>query len=97
MTGAAKYIAKDLKDRSAVHRPPAEWDGRRCRSNWQSRGFLVRSKKLLWAELKAEWYPITTVAPGDESETGEVSDVARAAASSRHIVPEGSSAPLLGE
>ena len=37
--------------------PPQEWNGRRCRFVWRSRGFLTKTKGRLWQEQRAEWYP----------------------------------------
>ena len=56
----AKYVTKDLKDRGRVRLPPSEWNGRKCRLNWQSRGFLARSKKAIWGEVVSRWYPSTS-------------------------------------
>ncbi len=55
--GLANYVTKNLKDRSKVEMPPQEWNGRKCRLVWRSRGFLTKSKEDLWKELRAKWYP----------------------------------------
>lgn len=55
--GLAKYVTKDLLDRRGVEMPPQEWNGRKCRLVRRSNGFLARSKKELWEEQCAEWYP----------------------------------------
>lgn len=57
VVGLANYVTKNVKDRRKVEVPPQEWNGRRCRLVWRSRGFLARSKKHLWQEQVAEWYP----------------------------------------
>jgi hypothetical protein len=55
--GLANYVTKNVKDRRKVEIPPQEWNGRRCRLVWRSRGFLTKSKDRLWQEQRAEWYP----------------------------------------
>ncbi|HLJ92423.1 MAG TPA: hypothetical protein VKU02_04440 [Gemmataceae bacterium] len=55
--GLANYVTKNVKDRSKVEMPPQEWNGRRCRLVWRSRGFLTKSKDRLWQEQRSEWYP----------------------------------------
>ncbi len=55
--GYARYVTKHLKDRSKVYLPPENWNGHKCRLIWQSRGFLRRPAKEIWAELVQEWYP----------------------------------------
>jgi hypothetical protein len=45
--GLANYVTKNVKDRSKVEMPPQEWNGRRCRLVWRSRGFLTKSKDRL--------------------------------------------------
>jgi hypothetical protein len=55
--GLANYVTKNVKDRRKVEMPPQEWNGRRCRLVWRSRGFLTKSKARLWQEQRAEWYP----------------------------------------
>jgi hypothetical protein len=55
--GLANYVTKNVKDRSKVEMPPQEWNGRRCRLVWRSRGFLTKTKDRLWQEQRAEWYP----------------------------------------
>jgi hypothetical protein len=57
VVGLANYVTKNVKDRSKVEMPPQEWNGRRCRLVWRSRGFLTKSKDRLWQEQRAEWYP----------------------------------------
>jgi hypothetical protein len=52
----ARYVTKNLKDRSGVFPPPDDWNGRSCRLNWRSRGFLSKRKATLWREQIAEWY-----------------------------------------
>jgi hypothetical protein len=60
-TAHARYVTKNLRDRRGVLPPPDEWDSRKCRLNWRSRNFLVRSKKTLWKEQIEEWFPKPTV------------------------------------
>ena len=55
--GLANYVTKNVKDRSKVEMPLQEWNGRRCRLVWRSRGFLSKSKDRLCQEQRAEWYP----------------------------------------
>ena len=52
--GLANYVTKNVKDRSKVEMPTQEWNGRRCRLVWRSRGFLSKSKDRLWQEQRAE-------------------------------------------
>ena len=53
--------------------PPQEWNGRRCRLVWRSRGFLTKSKDRLWQEQRAEWYPqpVAGAVPHGEGNTLE--------------------------
>ncbi len=67
--GLAKYTTKDLLDRRGVEMPPQEWSGRSCRFVRRSQGFLTKSKKELWQEQCAEWYPPEE---GLDSMNGEV-------------------------
>jgi hypothetical protein len=70
--GLANYVTKNVKDRSKFEMPPQEWNGRRCRLVWRSRGFLTKSKDRLWQEQRAEWYPqsgAVAVSHGEESRT----------------------------
>ena len=55
VVGYAKYIAKHLKNRGSVERPPPDWNGKKCRLVRTSNGFLIESKKVLWKELCEEW------------------------------------------
>src|SRR4051794_28576484 len=48
---------QECQGRSKVEMPPLEWNGRRCRLVWRSRGFPTKSKDRLWQEQRAEWYP----------------------------------------
>ena len=57
VVGHANYVTKNVKDRNWVEMPPQDWNGRRCRLVWRSRGFLTKNKELLWQEQRAEWYP----------------------------------------
>ena len=54
--GSAKYVTKDVRNRRRVNMPPEEWSGKTCRLRRHSRGFLVGTKKALWAEQIEEWY-----------------------------------------
>lgn len=71
--GLANYVTKNVKDRRNVEMPPQEWNGRRCRLVWRSRGFLTKSKDRLWQEQRAEWYPqpVAGVALHNEGNTLE--------------------------
>src|SRR5437868_13870200 len=71
--GCANYVTKNVKDRSKVEMPPQEWNGRRCRLVWRSRGFLSKSKDRLWQEQRTEWYP-QAVAPAIPHEAGNQPD-----------------------
>lgn len=71
--GWANYIAKNVIDRKGIERPPSEWDGRKCRLVWRSRGFLTKSKAALWREQCEEWYPIPV--PPSESVTSRAIDM----------------------
>src|ERR1700730_4267390 len=71
--GLANYVTKNIKDRRKVEMPPQEWNGRRCRFVWRSRGFLTKSKDRLWQEQRAEWYP-QPVALAVMSDDGNASD-----------------------
>jgi hypothetical protein len=55
--GHANYVTKNLINRRGVEMPPQEWSGRKCRFVRRSNGFLTKSKKELWEEQGAEWYP----------------------------------------
>ena len=50
--GLAKYVVKDLKDRSKAELPPAEFKGRIFT---MSQTFLVRPRDILLNEVKAKW------------------------------------------
>lgn len=52
--GLARYLAKNVKDRRRVFRPPHGWRGRLVAC---SRRFLIKRKEALWREQVAEWYP----------------------------------------
>jgi hypothetical protein len=56
VVGHAKYVCKDLIDRTGVHMPPDDWNGRKCRFVRRSAHFLVRSAEDLWREQRIEWY-----------------------------------------
>jgi hypothetical protein len=77
--GLANYVTKNVKDRSKVEMPPQEWNGRRCRLVWRSRGFLTKSKDRLWQEQRAEWYPQPVVAavPHDQEDAPEGKQTAK--------------------
>jgi hypothetical protein len=72
--GLANYVTKNVKDRRKVEMPPQEWNGRRCRLVWRSRGFLTKNKDRLWQEQRAEWYPqpVVGVALHGEGNTPEI-------------------------
>lgn len=55
--GLANYLPKNIKDRDQVETPPTEWSGKACKFVWNSKGFLTRSRAVLWREQCAEWYP----------------------------------------
>ena len=77
--GLANYVTKNVKDRRKVEMPPQEWNGRRCRLVWRSRGFLTKSKDCLWEEQRAEWYPQPVAAgvPDDQADAPEGRQTAR--------------------
>lgn len=52
----AKYVTKNLLDRTGVERPPVGWNSRKCRLIWTSAKFLTDTKAALWRKLIAEWY-----------------------------------------
>ncbi len=60
-TAHARYVTKNLRDRRGVLPPPDDWNGKTCRLNWRSRGFLSKSKATLWREQIEEWFPKATV------------------------------------
>jgi hypothetical protein len=74
VVGLANYVTKNVKDRSKVEMPPQDWNGRRCRLVWRSRGFLTKSKDRLWQEQRAEWYPqpVAVAASFGEGKTLEI-------------------------
>lgn len=59
-TAQARYVTKNLRSRRGVLPPPDDWNGKKCRLNWRSRGFLTKSKETLWKEQVAEWFPAST-------------------------------------
>lgn len=68
----ARYVTKNLRDRRGVLPPPDDWDGRKCRLNWRSRGFLTKSKATLWKEQVEEWFPTPTVPDEQPSRTENI-------------------------
>ena len=60
VVGYAKYIAKHVKKRGSVERPPPGWNGKTCRLVRTSNGFLSGPKPSLWKEQCEEWYPKTS-------------------------------------
>jgi hypothetical protein len=83
--GLANYVTKNVKDRSKVEMPPQEWNGRRCRLVWRSRGFLTKRKDRLWQEQRAEWYPqsVAAVVVADEETRIEGGQAAKCTVASR--------------
>lgn len=56
VVGHAKYVTKDVIDRSEVEMPPDEWNGKKCKFVRRSAKFLVRPAEDLWREQRIDWY-----------------------------------------